>query len=105
MCEQIKTLLKDFDESKAQKYSEVLLPSFTASVENKELNTNQAKLQLSNDVGAASMNGGCFSAEITLISGLPPNEALNYEMPSFNGMASGETIFINEPFVFALNDQ
>ena len=88
-----------------QKYSEVLLPSFATSVENKELNTNQAKLQLSSDAGAASMSGGCFSAEIALISGLPPKESLSYEMLQIKGMTSGETIFINEPFVFALNDQ
>ena len=26
-------------------------------------------------------------------------------MPSLNAMTSGETILINQPFVFALNDQ
>ena len=53
------------------------MPSFVTSVENKELNINQARLQLSNDVGAASISGGCFSATISMISGLPPKEGLN----------------------------
>jgi len=59
----------------------------------------------SSDAGTAQLNGGCFSAQIEAISGLHPEAGLQLELPNLGQMISGDTIYLNEPFILALNDQ
>ena len=54
-------------------------------------------MKIDSEVGGLQMKGGFQNASIELISGLPPKSALKGE--------NRETNILNEPFIFALNDQ
>ena len=96
MSEIIKATMREIDESKMQKFDEIMLPSFRIETVNQELDKSSCSFQISEGVGGTAMKGGCQSALIELVSGLPPKAALR----GSNKCA----LTINEPFIFALND-
>jgi len=53
---------------------------------------------------ASQLNGGCFSAKLEIIAGLHPEAGLQLELPNLGQMVCGDTIYLNEPFLLALND-
>ena len=95
MTEVIKNEMKNIDESQVQKFDEITIPSFKVEITNKEVNHN---LQLSQGVGGVQMKGGIQTSMIELISGVPSQMSLQ-------GRAGAKALHINEPFIFALNDQ
>jgi hypothetical protein len=73
-----------------------MLPSFKIEMTNQELDKKSTSFQISEGVGGTSMKGGCQSAIVEMISGLPSQ----YALMSKNNCA----LTIDEPFIFALND-
>ena len=61
-------------------------------------------LLTSSEATGSQLNSGCVSAEIEIISGLASDAGLPIELPFLNGMINDDTVYIDEPFVFALND-
>ena len=61
-------------------------------------------ISTSSDAGGSQLKGGCFSADIEVISGLPSEASAPIDLPNLNDMICGDTVFMSEPFVFALND-
>jgi len=45
MCEQVKALTKEIDESKIKKHAELLIPSFKLKMDSREIATNLMKVQ------------------------------------------------------------
>lgn len=97
MSDTIKAMMKEVDESKIQKFDEIMIPSFKIEMTNQEMDKKTSSFQISEGVGGTSMKGGCQSAIIEMISGIPSQSAL------INN--SKCTLTIDEPFIFALNDQ
>ena len=71
LCDGIKSIMKDVDESKVKKLQSILIPSFSVSMINKEMSGFSLKLD-----ELLKAQGGCESAKIELISGSAPAESL-----------------------------
>ena len=75
------------------------MPAFSVGLKSEELDEKQTTLQISREAGSNSIKGGCFTAQIDLITGLAPAESLQDDFDL------KDAIIIDQPFIFALNDQ
>jgi len=73
ICDQVKAITKDIDETKIKKHAELLVPSFKVAMESREVDTTRSNIKVSNEL---SIKGGCETCSIELISGLPSEGAL-----------------------------
>ena len=71
MSEQVKSIMKDIDESKINKLEKLYVPSFQIGIESQEIDTSQSTIEASSEPGSLQIKGGCMSCDIEMISGLP----------------------------------
>ena len=68
MCDGIKALMKDFDDSKIEKIESLCIPSFKLTMESRKNHKAQSSLQLDDGI---KLQGATESITVEVIAGLP----------------------------------
>jgi len=88
--------MTDIDEAKIKKHPSLYLPSFKINMGSTEASGTEAWMSTE----GLGMGGGTTACSIDVRAGMPPEAALKVEF-----VQAGWSCVINEPFIFALNDQ